>query len=88
MVNTFNGNYIFYIQETLINKIFDFLPLKVIHDVKCSCWKLQLIRKIERNETLVFTKVCDAEYFLSDNLQNFIHSKLKNLTNFLSQNFL
>ena len=60
----------------------DFLPLKVIHDVKYSCWKPQFIGKIERNKILVFTKVCLAEFFLSGNLQKFIHAKLKNFANF------
>ena len=74
--------HIFYIQEILIKKILDFLPLKVIHDVKYSCWKLQFIGKIERNKILVFTKVCLAQFFLSGNLQKFIHAKLKNFANF------
>ena len=74
--------YIFYIQEILINKMLDFLPLKVIHDVKYSCWKLQFLGKIERNKTLVFTKICLAEFFRSSNLQKFIHAKLKNFASF------
>ena len=45
----FFPHYIFYIQEILTNKILDFLPLKVIHDVKCSCWKPQFIGKTEKN---------------------------------------
>ena len=78
----FFPHYIFYIQEILIHKILDFLPLKVIHDVKYSCWKPQFIGKIERNKILVFTKVCLAQFFLSGNLQKFIHAKLKNFANF------
>ena len=60
----------------------DFLPSKVIHNVEYSCWKPQCIGKIESNKILVFTKVCLAELFLSDNLQKFIHAKLKNFANF------
>ena len=60
----------------------DFLPLKAIHDVKYLCWKQEFIGKIERNKILVFTKVCLAEFFLSGNLQKFIHGKLKNFANF------
>ena len=78
----FSPQYIFYIQEILTNKILDFLPLKVMHDVKYSCWKQQFIGKIERNKVLVFTKVCLTEYFLSGNFQKFIHAKLKNFANF------
>ena len=59
----------FYIQEILINKILDFLPLKVTHDIKYSCWKPQYIGNIERNKILVFTKVFLAEFVLSGNLQ-------------------
>ena len=72
----------FYIQEILINKILDFLTLKVIHDVKYSCWKPQFIGEIERNKILVFTKVCFAEFFQRGNLQKFVHAKLKNFENF------
>ena len=60
----------------------DFLPSKVIHNVEYSCWKPQCIGKIESNKILVFTKVCLAEFFLSGNLQKFIHAKLKNFANF------
>ena len=67
----FFPHYIFYIQEILIHKILDFLPLKVIHDVKYSCWKPHSIGKIERNKILVFTEICLAQYFLSGNLQVF-----------------
>ena len=45
----FFPHYIFYIQEILIHKILDFVPLKVIHDVKYSCWKPQFIGKTEKN---------------------------------------
>ena len=72
----------FYIQEILINKILDFLPLKVKHDIKYSCGKPQFIDKIDINNILVFTKVYLAEFFLSGNLQKFIHAKLKNFVNF------
>ena len=65
-----------------MSKILDFLRLKVIHNVKYSCWKPQFIGKIERNKILVFTKVCLAESFLGDNLQKLIHAKLKNFANF------
>ena len=65
-----------------MSKILDFLRLKVIHNVKYSCWKSQFIGKIERNKILVFTKVCLAESFLGDNLQKLIHAKLKNFVNF------
>ena len=78
----FFPHYIFHIQEILINKILDFVPLKVIHDVKYSCWKPQFIGKIERNKILVFTKVCFAEFFLSSHFQKFTHAKLKNFANF------
>ena len=47
-----------------MNKILDFLPLKVIHGVKYSCLKSQFIGKVERSRILVFTKVCLAESFL------------------------
>ena len=60
----------------------DFLPLKVIHDVKYSCWEPQFIGKIERNKILVFTKACLAEFFLSGKLQKLIHAKLKHFANF------
>ena len=43
----FSPQYIFYIQEILTNKILDFLPLKVMHDVKYSCWKQQFIGKLK-----------------------------------------
>ena len=46
----------------------DFLTLKVAHYIEYSCWKLQLIGKIEANKILVFTKVFLAEFFLSGNL--------------------
>ena len=62
-------------------KKLDFSPLKVIDDVKYSCWKTQFIGKIERNKILVFTKVYLAEFFISGNLQKFIHAKLKNCAN-------
>ena len=62
----------------------NFLPLKVIHDVKYSCWKLQFIGKIERNNILVFTKFCLTEFFLGGNLQKIIHAKLKKFANFRS----
>ena len=65
-----------------MNKILDFLPLKVIHGVKCSCLKPQSIGKIQRSKILVFTKVCLAESLLSGNLRKFIHAKLKNFANF------
>ena len=68
----------------LVNKILDFLPLKVIYDVKYSCWKPEFIVKIERNKILVFTKVCLTEFFLSGKLQKFIHAKLKYSANFWS----
>ena len=65
----------------------DFLPLRVTHDVKYSCWKPQYIGNIERNKILVFTKVFLAEFVLSGNLQNFIHAKI--FCKFLTlQNFL
>ena len=64
-----------------MNKILDFLPLKVIYDMKHSCWKPQFIAKIERCNFLVFTKVLLAELFLSGNLQKFIHAKLQNFAN-------
>ena len=60
----------------------DFLPLKLIHNVKYSCSKSQFIVKIERNKILVFTKDCLAEFFLSGNWQKFIHAKLINFANF------
>ena len=66
----------------LINKILDLLSLKVIHDVKYSCWRLQFIGKIERNKIYVFTKVFLAESFLSSNFQKFIHAKRKDFANF------
>ena len=78
----FYPHYIFYNQEFLINKILDFLPLKVIYDIKYSCWKPQFIDKIGKNKILGFTKVYLAEFFLSGNLQKFIHAKLKNFANF------
>ena len=65
-----------------MNKILDFLPLKVIHGIKCSCLKPQSIGKMERSKILVFTKVCLAESFLICNLRKFIHAKLKNFANF------
>ena len=65
-----------------MNKILDFLPFKVMHDVKYSFLQSQSISKIERNKILVFTKVCLEEYFLSGNLRQFIHAKLKNFANF------
>ena len=66
--SVFSPHYIFYIQKILINKLLDFLPIKVIHATKYSSWKPQFIGKIERNTILVFTKVCLAEFFLSGNL--------------------
>ena len=84
----FSPHYIFQIQEILINKILDFLPLKVIHDVKYSCQKPEFTGKIEINKIMVFTNVCLAEFFLSGNLQKFIHAKLKICKFFVSQNFL
>ena len=62
--------------------LLDFLSLKVIHDVKYTCWKPQFIGKIERNKIFVFTKGCLAEFFLSGNLQMFIHAKRKTFANF------
>ena len=67
----------------------DFSPLKVIHGIKYSCWKPQVIGKIERNKILVFMKVCLPEFLLSGKLQKFVYAKLKNFCKFLaSQNFL
>ena len=68
----FFPHFIFYIQEILINKILDFLPLKVIHDVKYSCWRPQFFGKTERNKILVFTKVSLTGFFLSCNFLKFI----------------
>ena len=70
----FYPHYSFFTLEILTNKILDFLSLKVIHNVKYSCWKPQFIGKIERNKIFVFTKVCVAEFSLIGNLQKFIHA--------------
>ena len=94
----FFPHFIFYIQEILINKILDFLPLKVIHDVKYSCWRPQFFGKTERNKILVFTKVSLTGFFLSCNFLKFILvfgltnstvqiSKLKNLNSNFLENF-
>ena len=66
----------------MINKILDFLPLKVIYDAKYSCWEPQFIDKIKRNKDLVFTKDCLPELYPSSNLQKFIHAKLKTFAKF------
>ena len=77
----FFPHYTCYILDILINKILDSLPLKVIHYKKYSYWKPQFIGKIERNKILVLTKVYLAQFFLSGNLQKFIHAELKDFAN-------
>ena len=83
-LKNFFSHYIFYIQEIFKNELLDFLPFKVIHDIKYSYWKPQFIGKIERNKILVLTKVCLTEFFLSGNLQKFIHAMVKYFAKFWS----
>ena len=87
-LNIFSYIIFFYIQENLITKILDFLPLKGMHDIKYSCSKPQFIGKIGRNKVLVFAKVCLEDIFLSGYSITVPISKLVNLKLNFFENFL
>ena len=86
--NIFSNIVFLYIQEILITELLDFLPLKVMHNIKYSCSKPQFIGKIESNKILVFTKICLIEIFLSGYSITVPISKLVNLKLNFFENFL
>ena len=85
----FFPHYIFYLQEILINKILDFLPFEVIHDIKYSCWKLIFIgKKLKEIKFRCTQKFASQNFSIAAICKSSSMRNLKILQILASQNFL
>ena len=60
----FSPQYIFYIQEILTNKILDFLPLKLMHDVNIHVGSSNLLVKLKEIKFWCSRKFASQNIFL------------------------